>query len=67
MPAGDVFDRAGINKLRPDGTKKTPAELNEELSIYYMKKKKAQNPSYGTVGNIEPSSSITTTFTSAEG
>ena len=49
---GDVFDQAGISKVKPDGTKKTAYELNKELSAYYMAKKKAQNPNYGTIGNI---------------
>ncbi len=51
-PIGDVFDQAGISKTKPDGSKKTAAELNKELSAYYMAKKKAANPSYGTAGNI---------------
>ncbi len=51
-PDGDVFDQNGISKIRPDGTAKTPAELNQELSAVYMARKKAKNPSYGTIANI---------------
>jgi hypothetical protein len=51
-PVGDVFDQNGISKLKPDGTKKTAAELNHELSLIYLAKKRQTNPSYGTVGNI---------------
>jgi len=49
---GDVFEQAGISKTKPDGKPKTAVELNKELSAYYMAKKKQQNPSYGSVGNI---------------
>ena len=52
QPVGDVFDQNGISKVKPDGTKKTPAELNHELSLVYLAKKRQQNPSYGTIGNI---------------
>jgi hypothetical protein len=52
QPVGDVFDQNGISKLKPDGTKKTPAELNKELSAVYMARKRQQNPNYGTIGNI---------------
>lgn len=51
-PDGDVFDQNGISKYRPDGTLKTAAELNKELSAVYMARKKAKNPNYGTIGNI---------------
>ena len=51
-PIGDVFDQNGISKTKPDGTKKTAAELNAELSKILLAKKRQQNPSYGTIGNI---------------
>ncbi len=51
-PIGDVFDQNGISKVKPDGTKKTPAELNQELSQALIAKKRKTNPSYGTIGNI---------------
>ncbi len=52
QPIGDVFDQNGISKTKPDGTKKTAAELNAELSKVLIAKKRQQNPSYGTIGNI---------------
>jgi hypothetical protein len=51
-PVGDVFEQNGISKTKPDGTKKTAAELNAELSAILLAKKREKNPSYGTVGNI---------------
>lgn len=52
QPVGDVFDQNGISKTKPDGTKKTPAELNAELSKILIAKKRLKNPNYGTIGNI---------------
>ncbi|MDE2384398.1 MAG: hypothetical protein KGO53_07250 [Alphaproteobacteria bacterium] len=49
---GDIFDQYGISKLKPDGTPKTPVELQKELSAAMIKKRRLQNPSYGTIGNI---------------
>lgn len=51
-PQGDAYERAGISKYKPDGTKKTQAELDAELREVYIAKKKAKNPNYGTVFNI---------------
>jgi hypothetical protein len=48
----DVFDQYSISKTKPDGTPKTQAELSEELKLVILRKKKQQNPSYGTIGNI---------------
>jgi hypothetical protein len=50
--AGDVFDQNGISKINPDGTKKTPLQLHDELEAAILKKKQQTNPSYGTVANI---------------
>jgi hypothetical protein len=50
--AGDVFDQNGISKINPDGTKKTPVQLSEELRAIYLAKKRQKNPSYGTIANI---------------
>jgi len=47
-----VYTRAGISVTKPDGTRKTDAELRKELQEYYIAQKKAQNPNYGTVFNI---------------
>lgn len=49
---GDVYERNGISKVKPDGTKKSQAELDAELREIYMAKKRASNPNYGTVFNI---------------
>jgi hypothetical protein len=48
----DVFDQYGISKTKPDGTPKTQVELSTELKAAVLLKKKQQNPSYGTIGNI---------------
>jgi hypothetical protein len=51
-PAGDVFDQYGISKINPDGTKKTPQQLHDELAAAILKKKQQANPKYGTFANI---------------
>jgi hypothetical protein len=51
-PVGDIFDQNGISKTKPDGTRKTAAELNKELSVILLAKKRQQNPNYGTIANI---------------
>jgi hypothetical protein len=50
--AGDVFDQNGISKINPDGSKKTPVQLSEELRAVLLAKKRQKNPSYGTIANI---------------
>ena len=50
--ADSIYTQAGINLYKPDGTKKTTAELQQELQAYYIAQKKAKNPNYGTVFNI---------------
>jgi len=52
VPPGDVFDQYGISKINPDGTKKTPLQLHDELEAAILKKKQQANPSYGTFANI---------------
>ena len=52
QPAGDVYERNGISKFRPDGTPKTDAELRAELKAVYLAKKRQTNPGYGTIWNI---------------
>ncbi|MFT3986328.1 hypothetical protein [Aestuariivirga sp.] len=49
---GDVYERNGISKTKPDGTPKTQAELDAELKAIYLAKKRQQNPNYGTIKNI---------------
>ena len=51
-PDGDVYERNGISKVRPDGTPKTDLELQAELKSLYLAKKRQKNPSYGTIFNI---------------
>ena len=48
----DKYAKAGISTTKPDGTKKTEAELDAELRQAYLAKKRAKNPNYGTVMNI---------------
>lgn len=50
--ADSVYTQAGISLYKPDGTKKSDAELRKELQDYYLAQKKAKNPNYGTVFNI---------------
>ncbi len=50
--ADSVYTEAGISLTKPDGTRKTDAELRAELQQYYLAQKKAKNPNYGTVFNI---------------
>jgi hypothetical protein len=49
---GDVFDQNGISKINPDGSKKTPNQLAEELRQVLIAKKRQKNPGYGTIANI---------------
>lgn len=49
---GDVYERNGISKTKPDGTPKTQGELDAELKAIYLAKKRQQNPNYGTIRNI---------------
>ena len=49
---GDVYDQYNISKFKPDGTKKTQAELANELKVIQIAKKKQKNGNYGTVFNI---------------
>lgn len=51
-PAGDIYDRYGISKTRPDGTKKSDGELQNELKKAYLAKKRQSEPGYGTIWNI---------------
>jgi hypothetical protein len=50
--SNDPYDRAGISRTKPDGTKKTDAELQKELQDYYIAQKRQKNPNYGTVFNM---------------
>lgn len=50
--AEDPYAKWGISKTRPDGTKKSEAELRDELRKVAIKQKQAQNPNYGSVFNL---------------
>ena len=48
----DPYAKWGISKTRPDGTKKSDAELKDELRKVAIKQKQAQNPNYGSIFNL---------------
>ena len=48
----DKYTKAGISLNKPDGTKKSNAELDTELRTIYLAKKRQQNPNYGSVFNM---------------
>ena len=50
--AGDIFDQYGISKTNPDGTQQSGYQMTQELNAAILKKKRLQQPGYGTVGNI---------------
>jgi hypothetical protein len=51
-PSNDPYEKYGISKVNPDGTKKTDGQLREELRVAVLKEKRKTNPNYGTVRNI---------------
>ena len=51
-PQGDIYDQYNVSKTKPDGTKKDGNELAADLRAAILAKKRKQNPSYGTIGNI---------------
>ena len=48
----DIYVEYGISKTKPDGTAKTDYELKQELKQAILKRKREQNPGYGTIRNI---------------
>jgi hypothetical protein len=48
---GDVYEKYGISKLKPDGTKKSDWELRQELRAAVLAEKRKKNPRYGTIFN----------------
>ncbi len=48
----DKYTKAGISLYKPDGTKKSDADLDTELRAVYLAKKRQQSPGYGTVFNM---------------
>ena len=52
QPTGDIYARHGISKTGPDGKEKSHEQLMQELRKVRLEKKRAQNPSYGTIWNF---------------
>ena len=48
----DPYIKYGISRYRADGSKKTQAELDNELRRKYVAAKKRNNPNYGTIFNL---------------
>jgi hypothetical protein len=48
---GDPYEKYGISRLKPDGTKKTDWELRQELKAAVIAEKRKKNPNYGTIFN----------------
>jgi hypothetical protein len=51
-PPRDVYAQYGISKVKADGTEKTKGELQAELKVAMLKKKRETQPGYGTIRNI---------------
>lgn len=51
-PQQDVYAQYGVSKVNPDGTPKTQEQLQAELKAAVLKRKKQQNPNYGTIRNF---------------
>ena len=51
-PVVDVYEKYGINKFKPDGSKKNDNVLREELRQAVIAEKRKTNPNYGTIRNI---------------
>jgi hypothetical protein len=55
LPKGtttDPYEKYGISKLKPDGTKKDEGTLREELRQAVILEKRKTNPNYGSVRNF---------------
>ncbi len=48
----DWYAQYNISKLKPDGTPKSEVELQEELRLAILAKKRETNPNYGTFKNL---------------
>jgi hypothetical protein len=51
-PVIDVYEKYGISKLNPNGTKKNSEKLRAELRAAVIAEKRKTNPNYGTIRNI---------------
>jgi hypothetical protein len=48
----DIYEQYGISKVKANGTAKTKEELQAELKLAIIAKKRQANPNYGTIKNI---------------
>jgi hypothetical protein len=48
----DPYEKYGISKLNPDGTKKEEGKLREELRQAVLAEKRKKNPKHGTIFNV---------------
>lgn len=48
----DPYAKWGVSRYKPDGTKKTQAELSEEMRKKKLEIERAKNPNYGTIFNL---------------
>ncbi len=48
----DPYAKWGVSRYKPDGTKKTQAELTEEMRKKKLEIERAKNPNYGTIFNL---------------
>jgi uncharacterized protein YceK len=51
-PKVDVYEKYGISKLNPDGSKKDEGKLSAELRAAILAEKRKTNPNYGSIMNI---------------
>jgi hypothetical protein len=51
-PTVDVYEKYGISKVNPDGSKKNEGQLKAELRAAILAEKRKTNPGYGTIRNI---------------
>ncbi len=50
--ANDPYAKWGVSRYKADGTLKTPAELNAEMSKKKLEIERQKNPNYGTIFNL---------------
>jgi hypothetical protein len=51
-PVIDAYEKYGISKFNPNGTKKNSEKLRAELRAAVIAEKRKTNPNYGTIRNI---------------
>ncbi len=52
VAANDPYAKFGISRYKPDGSKKTQAELDDEMRQKKLEIERAKNPNYGTIFNL---------------